>query len=612
MIKEIKISKFDKFKEDNKNSNLYSKDGYEFILKEKVDKKHINIQFLKDNYIKCVTISSLLGNNILRYSYKEMYEGKIIENKQGLKALVLEYINIYKVKIQFLDTNNIIVCSLDKIKNKTFKENFEKTYIDTVKNELLNKELYTKDNLYKYKIIDVISSSEIKIQFEDKTIRKYTAKDIVNNNIKYTYDKNNAIGKEFLNYKGEKAIIIKYDNSLNIDLKFEDGELCTNVSMGNIKKGLFVKDIDNKKDLENLKNKYIGYVFTSKNGVTAKVLDYIDNKHIYVEFEDGYKCFLTLSNLSKSFSHPLYSNKSLNNNKSKYEGTYSTTNSGYKIKILTYFTSKKVLIEFVEDKSQKYVSMSNIKTGQISHPNDELSSDKYREKFLNRTFISNSGEKIKVINYINSKNIEILFEDGTKNKVTLDKLREGKFTNPKYSYMNKEAMANTMLGKEFKNNYGLCAICTKYENTNNVELTFEDGVSIISSKENILRKNFLHPNNNQFTYSNNFYVYRMLDKDNNIIYVGRSINLSIRLYIHFSKHIKDKNKSWYYLVDRIQYITCKDFLEMCNCESYLITKYKPIGNNKNEPLKIKDFVLNESELKWDNFDLKFFNIYQKI
>lgn len=299
---------------------------------------------------------------------KENLTGKIFVNKQGIKAKIIEYKGISDIKLEFIDTGTIKTVTLQKIINGTFKEKETPTYVDIVLHQFLGKQFKTQDGEHSYDVSELIDSRKVKVIFEDGTIRYYSPREIIEQKVTYTYDKNNAIGKQFINYKGQIAKITSYTNANNVSLEFEDGALCTKTSMGTIKKGLFVKDNENTKILSNLKKKYVGYTFVSSNGSTAKVIDYINSDKIYVEFQDGYKCYMTLSNLRSAFSHPLMSNKNINYMKEKYEGNCYITNSGYEIKILNYESSKKVLIEFIKDNVQKYVAIGNIFTRSSSSP----------------------------------------------------------------------------------------------------------------------------------------------------------------------------------------------------------------------------------------------------
>lgn len=381
--------------------------------------------------------------------------------------------------------------------------------------------------------------------------------------------------------------------------------------MNQIKKGLFVKDCENQRSIENMKEKYIGKIFTSSNGETATVLDYKKHNEIYVEFSDGYKCYITSKHLNRDFDHPLKSNKNIENMKRKYEGLLFTTNKGYECRVLQYTSASNVLVEFVEDKVTKTTSIRSIRLCQVEHPNDERTIENYSKKLLGKTFTSNGGDDAIVIEYNNSKDVKIQFEDGVVSKVALCKLQIGRFSHPNKSRMNKEAMVNTMLDKEIINSYGMKAVCVKYISTKEVYMQFEDGVVIKTCKSNILKGKFSHPYHNPNTNKDSFVVYRMLDKNDNILYIGRSTQFTIRMYQHFSRHISEEGKEWYQEVEKIQYIELNDFLSMSDIETYLINKYKPIGNLKYDNLIQEDFTLDDAKLTWNDYDMNTFAIYQK-
>ena len=94
-----------------------------------------------------------------------------------------------------------------------------------------------------------------------------------------------------------------------------------------------------------------------------------------------------------------------------------------------------------------------------------------------------------------------------------------------------------------------------------------------------------------------YYVYRFLDENNKIIYVGKTGDLKSRIRGHFAKgHLP---KKCYSNVKNIE--ACKITNET-NCaiyEIYYINKYKPKYNKIH---KYKDrIILDLSELEWINF-----------
>lgn len=283
--------------------------------------------------------------------------GKWFYNTHNEKAKVTDYKGYYQVELTFENGDKIIT---DKqklklgyfnkpsiIKYETNKQKIEDNYIGKI--------LFTKDNI-KYKIIKIIDWKYSYVYFIDYNIYQNVSHDLIlSNKIKLLFNKNNAIGVEFTNKNNEKASIIKYKNSKDVDVVFEDGNLCTNTTIAQLKKGLFVKDCENKRSIENMKKKYIGKIFKSKNGETALILNYINNKKVKVKFSDGYECFVSSGFLKNDFTHPLKTNKNINNLKKKYEGIIYKNNKGREFKVIQYNSSNDVLVEFIEDKIRKKV-----------------------------------------------------------------------------------------------------------------------------------------------------------------------------------------------------------------------------------------------------------------
>ncbi|WP_214873489.1 nucleotide excision repair endonuclease [Exiguobacterium sp. s140] len=73
------------------------------------------------------------------------------------------------------------------------------------------------------------------------------------------------------------------------------------------------------------------------------------------------------------------------------------------------------------------------------------------------------------------------------------------------------------------------------------------------------------------------YVYRFLDKDFNVIYVGRTLNIKSRMNSHFGSggHLPS---SVYQKVVRIDYMETKTQGDMKIKELYYISKYQPKYN----------------------------------
>ena len=77
-------------------------------------------------------------------------------------------------------------------------------------------------------------------------------------------------------------------------------------------------------------------------------------------------------------------------------------------------------------------------------------------------------------------------------------------------------------------------------------------------------------------------VYKYLDKDSNILYVGRATSLRFRLRQYFQKQIDDRIKEMVLQAQNIEYIETASVLEAIILEANLIKKYWPKYNVKDK------------------------------
>lgn len=95
---------------------------------------------------------------------------------------------------------------------------------------------------------------------------------------------------------------------------------------------------------------------------------------------------------------------------------------------------------------------------------------------------------------------------------------------------------------------------------------------------------------------NGYYIYRFLNKDNVIVYVGRTTNLAVRFRQH--EHLtKD--------VVKIEYIVCKSYADMIWKEIYYINYFKnPLMTNDKDVFEDNVTELNIKE-RWIEYDTKY-------
>ena len=147
----------------------------------------------------------------------------------------------------------------------------------------------------------------------------------------------------------------------------------------------------------------------------------------------------------------------------------------------------------------------------------------------------------------------------------------------------------------FDKDFIINIFCTKEDEFNwleeNEDFTFISG----SKRRRIKNKEDSYLKNINNTY-NKAYIYKYVNNDGEIVYIGKTKNLKIRLYQHSTAI--DDNHSWYNDRLHIFYVELKEYGDCSIVEPYLIMKYHPIGNldfNRNE----KSFVIEEFEnLEW--------------
>ena len=95
-------------------------------------------------------------------------------------------------------------------------------------------------------------------------------------------------------------------------------------------------------------------------------------------------------------------------------------------------------------------------------------------------------------------------------------------------------------------------------------------------------------------------VYRFLDFDGKVIYIGKTKNLSKRVFTHFSKkgHLPDE---CYLSCCKIEYMEFESATDMDLAEIYLINKYSPIYNkmSNNKDYCTWDLEVNED---WKDYE----------
>lgn len=97
------------------------------------------------------------------------------------------------------------------------------------------------------------------------------------------------------------------------------------------------------------------------------------------------------------------------------------------------------------------------------------------------------------------------------------------------------------------------------------------------------------------------YCYRFLDDSGNVLYVGKTKNISLRLLQHKNcGHLADNQ---YDQVEKVQYMEFPTYNDAGLCERYFISKYNPSFNSSMTNEGKITFALDLSEYEWVDIDI---------
>jgi len=96
------------------------------------------------------------------------------------------------------------------------------------------------------------------------------------------------------------------------------------------------------------------------------------------------------------------------------------------------------------------------------------------------------------------------------------------------------------------------------------------------------------------------YIYKMFDKNNKIIYIGKTIDIDQRI----RQHMMDKDKNWFKTVSKIYYAECLNKTDMDVYEIYYINKLVPLHNKQSANGCEFSQELNELNFVESGFNVK--------
>ena len=257
---------------------------------------------------------------------------------------------------------------------------------------------------------------------------------------------------------GMKAAIIVYRSSTDIDIQFEDKTIVTHKAYRSFNTG-YIKNPNLHKDEERVMN----------NGQKCKIIAYRKSRDIDVQFEDGtivthkfYDAFITGHIRNPNIKNPNY--KSIKNKFKERMKETRIMNNGMKATIIDYRNTNDIDVQFEDKTVVTNVSYGSFLRGNIRNPNINKNSNMHK----NKEKIMHNGQKCKIIAYRNANDIDVQFEDKTI------------VTNTFYSSFLKGSIRNPNLHKGETNlmKCGQIAVITDYRRPKDIDIRFEDGTEV--------------------------------------------------------------------------------------------------------------------------------------
>ena len=194
---------------------------------------------------------------------------------------------------------------------------------------------------------------------------------------------------------GMEATIIRYGNSKDIDVRFEDGTVVKNRWYGNFKKGTIANP-----NIKTSAKVRLGETRMMNCGMEATIIRYGNTGDIDVRFEDG---AVAKNKAYGEFKRGKISNPSI---KVSRLGETRMMNCDMEATIIRYGNSKDIDVRFEDGTIAKCKMYGEFKRGNIAHPSTTA------ENRLGETQMMNCGMEATIIRYENSRDIDVRFEDG--------------------------------------------------------------------------------------------------------------------------------------------------------------------------------------------------------
>lgn len=315
-------------------------------------------------------------------------------------------------------------------------------------------------------ILEYRSSTDVDVEYEGEVYKHKTYSSIKRGVIKsYTEQRTSRLGEKYKNKNGDTMAIIAYRSASDIDIKFEDGTIVEHKRYSNFIRGNIAKEQSDR----------CGEITKNNEGYSMKIIEYLGNNNITVQFEDG--TIVKHKQYSNFKKGAILKNSRRDANTFKQNNLYKKikTKFGLKVWFIDYMDQHNATIEFEDGTIVNVSNTKNVEHGHVSHP-------KYLKVKLHHT----DGNKVYY-----SCQCKICH---TKHILELNKMKDYECNNKQEKINRNDLIYNERIGETRKVYDDITLKIIEYRGCEDLDLRFTDGTVLSHQKYRRFKDNKIkHP-----------------------------------------------------------------------------------------------------------------------
>ena len=260
-------------------------------------------------------------------------------------------------------------------------------------------------------------------------------------------------------------------------------------------------------------------------------------------------------------------------------GEININNQGLKMTIIKYNKYGDIDVEFEDGYIAKNKSYQSFKKGEIKNINFKATTRKPLTNRIGEINTNNQGESMRIVEYKDSHNIIVEFEDGERRECDYKSFKEGSLLHPHYDY--------DKTGEERINNFGSKMIIIAYRKAIDIDVYFpEYDWCVKTSYNNFLKRDIKCP------YEPRTFGVGYLGEGKYQPIINKKKNLAYKYWISmmercYSKDFQNKHSSY------IKSTVCEEWHNFQNFAEWFYENYYEI---KGEKMQLENNILMKGNM----------------